>query len=267
MTLARRAALLGILALALLAVAAVRDTDARSGSDDTHPRTGLLFNGANKSAWLDQSATSTRVRRVWNPTQGPGTALKFTAYNGDVFPLTPTLNPRAQLVTPLPVRPGGQFWESYEIYLPDNFPLAATRNNWLALGSPAFGPPWAGTPSVALSIVDGNFRFQRDGYAADPGQIVWQAPVALGQWIRFTWHVLLSEHGYVQLWMNNQPAELNNGGTLTTTLRMPVLDPGNSAGPWFSQLSLYYKHNAFRQVTAYFRGFRIATTEALAVAG
>ena len=46
---------------------------------------------------------------------------------------------------------------------------------------------------------------------------------------------------------------------------MPVLDPANYRGPWVSQLSVYYKHNTFPQVTVYFRDFRIATTEALAV--
>lgn len=267
MALARRAALLGVMALALIAIVAVSATDARSGHRDRHGRTGLLFNGANKTGWQDQSATSTRVHRVWNPDNGPGTALKFTAYNADVFPLTPTVNPRAQLVTPLPVRPGGSFWESYEVFLPNNFPLAQTRNSWIALGSPAFGPPWTGTPSVALSIVNGDFRFQRDGYASQPWQIAWQTPVVLGQWIRFTWHVRLSQNGSVQLWMNNQPVELANGSTTSTTLNMPVLDAGNAKGPWFSQLSVYFKHNSFHQVTVYFRSFRIATTEALAVAG
>ncbi len=256
MALARRAVLLGVLALVVTAVAAARDT---------HARSGLLFNGANKTAWTDQSATSTRVRRVPNPSNGSGGALRFQAYNGDVFPLTPTTNPRAQLVTPLPVRAGGQFWESFEVYLPSNFPLAGTRHSWIALGSPAFGPPWTGTPPVALSIVDGNYRFQRDGYGSHPWQIAWQTPVLLGQWVRFTWHVLLSQSGLVQLWMNNQQVELADGATSSDTLSMPVLDPGNYRGPWFSQLSVYYKHNAFPQVTVYFRDFRIATTEALAV--
>ena len=91
--------------------------------------------------------------------------------------------------------------------------------------------------------------------------------MVLGQWIRFTWHVRLAQVGSVQLWMNDQPAQLADGSTLSTTLHMPVLDPGNAKGPWFSQLSVYYKHNSFRRVTVYFRSFRIASTEALAVGG
>jgi hypothetical protein len=258
MALAKRAAaLLALIALGAPAAAAARDA----------PRTGLLFNGTNKGAWLlDQSATSTRIRKVRNPA-GTGMALRFQTYNGDVFPLTPTTNPRAQLVTPLPLRPGREFWESYEVYVPTNFPLAASHHGWIALGSPAFGAPFAGSPSVGLEIIDGNFRFQRDGFATDPWQIAWQTPLVLGHWIRFTWHVLLSESGYVQLFMNNQQLELADGAAKSTTLYMPVIDQTNSLGPWFSQLSVYYKRNTFPHITLYFRDFRIATTEALAVTG
>jgi hypothetical protein len=258
MALAKRAAaLLALIALGVPAAAAAHDA----------PRSGLLFNGTNKRAWaFDQSATSTRIRKVQNPT-GPGAALRFQTYNGDVFPLTPTANPRAQLVTPLQVRPGNEFWESYEVYVPPNFPLTASHHGWIGLGSPAFGAPFAGSPSVGLEIVNGDFRFQRNGYATNPWQIAWQTPLVLGHWIRFTWHVLLSQSGYVQLYMNNQQLELADGTTKSTTLYMPVIDQTNYLGPWYSQLSVYYKHNTFPHVTLYFRAFRIATTEALAVSG
>jgi Polysaccharide lyase len=250
------AALLALAALCAPATAAVRH--ARGSS------TGLLFNGTNKSAWpVDQSATTARIRKVSNPI-GSGTALRFQTYNGDVFPLTPTTNPRAQLLAPLSNSPGVQFWESYEVYVPTNFPLAATHHGWISLGSPAFGPPWAGTPSVELAIVDGDFRFQRNGYAADPWQIAWQTPVVEGRWVRFTWHVLLSRAGYVQLYMNNAPLELADGSATSTTLYMPVIDQSNYEGPWISQLAVYYKHNMAPKVTLYFRDFQIAKTEALA---
>ena len=48
---------------------------------------------------------------------------------------------------------------------------------------------------------------------------------------------------------------------------MPVIDQTDGNGPWFSQLSVYFKHNAFPEVTLYFKDFRIGTTEAAAVPG
>jgi len=252
-------------AVPAVALAAVMIRTGAAAGDASSSR--LLFSGTNKSAWrLDQSATVTRIRRVPNPS-GTGTALRFQTYDQDVFPLTPTSNPRSQLLTPLGVKVGGQFWESYEVFLPRSFPLAASRHSWISLGSPAFGPPWAGTPPAELSIVGGDFRFQRNGFASDPWQVAWQAPIVLGRWIRFTWHVMLSQNGYVQLWMNNQPLELADGSSSSTTLYMPVIDQTDTRGPWFSQLAVYYKHGTFPQLTVYFRDFRIATTEALAVAG
>lgn len=225
----------------------------------------VLFVGSNKSSWLDQSAVVSRIRAVPDPATGVGKVLRVQAYNGDVFPLTPTQNPRAQLVTPLRVRPGGQFWESYEVYVPRNFPVARTYHGWIALGSPAYGAPWAGSPSINMAIASGHFRFQRNAYGSHPWQIVWQMPLVLGQWVRFTWHVLLSRQGFTQLYVNNAPVELADGSYRSTTLSMPVIDQTDGTGPWFSQLSVYFQHNAFPQLTLYFKDFRIGRTEAAAV--
>lgn len=196
---------------------------------------------------------------------GVGKVLRFEAFNSDVFPMTPTYNPRAQLVTPLRVRRGQQFWESYQVYLPQNFPVARTYKSWIGLGSPAYGAPWAGSPGVGLAITSGDFRFQRNQYASRPYQIVWQMPVVLGRWVRFTWHILFSTHGFTQLYVNNTPVELADSNSQSTTLPMSVLDPSDDIGPWYSQLSVYYEHNTFPKLTIYFKDFRIATTEAAAV--
>jgi hypothetical protein len=228
---------------------------------------GLLFNGSKKSSWFDQSAVVSRIRAVTDPATGVGKVLRFEAYNSDVFPLTPTQNPRAQLVTPLRVKPGSRFWESYEVYVPKNFPVALTKNAWIALGSPAYGAPFAGPPPVGLSITDGKFRFQRNGFASHPYQIAWQMPLALGRWVRFTWHILLSRNGFTQLYVNGVPVELANGNSRSTTLSMPVIDQTDGTGPWYSQLSVYFQHNVFPKLTLYFKDFRIGTTEAAAVPG
>jgi hypothetical protein len=233
-----------------------------TGSDP--PSARLLFDGKSERGWYVQSAGPTRIRVVRDPAGGHDSVLRFEAHNGDVFPRTPTANPRAQLIVPLPVRRGGQFWESYELYVPSSFPVGATYSGWLGLGSPAYGPPFSGPPSVGLSIGNGDFRFQRDGFAADPWQIAWHEPVVLRRWIRFTWHVKLSRRGFVQLYVNGRPVELTSSQGESTTLHMAVLDPGNAKGPWISQISAYYKLNEFPQVTLYFRDFRIATTKAIA---
>ena len=253
-----------ILAPALTALV-LGSTGAAGAGPVTAQRSGLLFNGSNKGAWADQSAVVSRIQEVRDPATGVGKVLRFVAYNSDVFPITPTQNPRAQLVTPLRVRPGGQFWESYEVYVPRSFPVARTYHAWVALGSPAYGAPWAGSPSIELGINAGHFRFQRNGFADHPWQIAWQMPLVLGRWVRFTWHVLLSRQGFAQLYVDNSPVALASGGSRSTTLAMPVIDQSNGIGPWFSQLSVYFQHNAFSKLTLYFKDFRIGTSEAATV--
>jgi hypothetical protein len=255
---------LRILAPVLVGLALVFPA-AASAQLSSRQSSDLLFDGSKKSSWLDQSAVVSRIGVVTDPATGVGKVLRFEAYNSDVFPITPTQNPRAQLVTPLPVRPGGQFWESYEVYVPKNFPVGQTYHGWIALGSPAYGAPWAGSPSVNVAITDGHFRFQRNAYADHPYQIAWQMPLVLGRWVRFTWHVLLSRQGFTQLYVNNAPVELADGSSRSTTLSMPVIDQTDGTGPWFSQLSVYFEHDVFPKLTLYFKDFRIGTTEAAAV--
>ncbi|MGO9956045.1 MAG: hypothetical protein ACLP50_08695, partial [Solirubrobacteraceae bacterium] len=149
---------------------------------------------------MNQSATPGRVQQLTGSkatavaSDGTGsgqTLLSFTTQDSDVFPLTPTSNPRSQLTTPRgTVTEGRPFWESYEVYLPTNFPLARTNLGWLTFGSPFYGAPFAGSPSLGLQLDSGDWRWQGNLYA--PGtawEIYWQTPATLGKWTRFTWYV------------------------------------------------------------------------------
>jgi hypothetical protein len=247
--------------------ARIRGASGRRGEGTRHRAACgvVLFNGAKVSAWFRQSATATRVVSVPNPSGAPGHVLKFTALNSDVWPRTPTANPRAQLVTPdNVVRPGDRFWESYEIYLPTTFPVAQTMNGWLALGSPFYGAPWNGSPSVGLEITDGDFRWATNEYAQVPWHILWQRPIVTGRWIRFTWDINPSAAGFAELYVNDVAVHVNYDRHQQHGAHLPVMDQTNSDGPWESQLSAYFKLNEFAKVTIYFKDFRIATTQGAA---
>jgi hypothetical protein len=234
-----------------------------SSSTTTSTAGTVLFNGSSKKSWaLDQSATSTRVQDVADPAGVAGTALRFTAYNADIAPLTPTLNPRAQLLTPANIVKANQpFWESYEVYLPATFPVAGTYGGWLGLGSPFYGPPFAGTPSTGMAIDSGDFRWQANAYAAKPWQILWQTPVTLAKWIRFTWYIKPSASGFAELYVNDQPVSVTYAGLTQNGANLPVIDPTDNVGPWASQLQVYYQANMLTSATIYFKNFKIATTQ------
>jgi hypothetical protein len=229
------------------------------------PSGRVLFDGAGKAGWADQSAAPTRVSSEPDPSDALGRVLRFDVFDGDVYPLTPTDNPRAQLTTPSHILHEGQpFWETYEVYVPKTFPKAETYGSWIQLGSPFYGPPYDGPPSVSMEIEDGRFLWQADAHSQVPGSILWQAPVVTGKWIRFTWHVDPTPHGHVELYVNDRPVFVRYNGHKGNGVTIPVVDASNETGPWFSQLSVYYGRGQFSALTLYFKGFAIATTQGAA---
>jgi hypothetical protein len=226
----------------------------------------VLFNGLFKAAWHDQSATPTRVSQVPDPAGGPATALQFTAYNSDVYPATPTKNPRAQLVTPSTIlHANTPFWESYQLYLPTSFPTAQTYNNaWLALGSPFYGAPYDGSPSMGLEITNGMYRWGTNSHAQVHGATLWQSPIVLGRWMRFTWYVNPAANGFAELYVNGQAVSVSYNGQSQDGANFPVVDQSNFVGPWVSQISAYYGLGEFPQVTMFFKNFVIGTSKGAA---
>ena len=61
---------------------------------------GLLFKAEHLNEfWLNQSAPGA-VTEVANPTGGGESVFQMTVKNSDVYPITPTENPRAELLSP-----------------------------------------------------------------------------------------------------------------------------------------------------------------------
>jgi hypothetical protein len=224
----------------------------------------VLFNGTTLTSWLmNQSATSTRTQLVPDPDGQGDTVQQFTTLNTDVKPLTPTVNPRSQLVSPMTVlKAGNSYWESFEVYIPQS--LTLPTKGWTSLETPVFGAPWNGSPPASIEFMNGQFRFQRNGVASNPYQIAWTAPVVKGQWYRFTWHFLLASNGWIQLYVNDVLQNLKSGSSTVTQMPISLIDATDSAGPWFSDEQLYYQLGTYQSASVYFKGFQIGTTQAAA---
>ncbi|HEX4729767.1 MAG TPA: hypothetical protein VH299_00770, partial [Solirubrobacterales bacterium] len=79
---------------------------------------GRIFSGTKISDFaLNQSAPGA-ITEVASPTGGGETALQMTVANSDVYPITPTDNPRAQLLSPNLFNPGDEFWWHSKFFLP-----------------------------------------------------------------------------------------------------------------------------------------------------
>jgi hypothetical protein len=162
------------------------------------------------------------------------------------------------------VRANVPFWESFEINIPNDFPLASTNDGWFSLGTPFYGKPFAGTPSTGLAIDRGDFRWQGNSYAPTAWEIFWQSPVKLGVWTRFTWFIDPAANGFAELYVNDSPVVVTVNGHRQDGVPLHVIDPSDDEGPWFSDLQDYYKHDMTPSATVYFKDFKIAATRVAA---
>ena len=116
-------------------------------------------------------------------------------------------------------------------------------------------------PPASISLESGTFRFQRNAYGGNRWQIAWSTPVVKRQWYRFTWHFLFSATGWIQLYMNDVQQKLKLGTTSVSQMPIALLDPTDSKGPWMADEQLYYQLGMYQSTSAYFKSFKIATTQ------
>jgi hypothetical protein len=217
----------------------------------------LTFNGTKKAAWtLDQSAASNRVRQVPDPAGSGHRVLRLTAYGGDVNPLTPTDNPRAQLVGPPNIEPGDEVWESWRMYFPASFPNVAYPK-WLGLMTPFYGPPFAGSGPLGFEMRGSRLAMGVNEYALVHWVPVWSVPLVRRRWYRFALHFKFAAPGWVELWVNDKPQLLREANVSAYRLHLSLIDPSNWGGANSARILIYFKRGAFRRVSVYYSAFRM----------
>jgi hypothetical protein len=228
---------------------------------DTGP--GLLFDGSQiKDFGLIQAAPGA-LSEVADPAGSGESVLKLTVDDGDVAPITPTENPRAQALSPGIIDPGDEFWLSTKFMLPEDMP---SISSWLGLVS-IYGAPFDGPGPWCLEVNENEFRWQRNGnYDWD---IPWRAPLVKGEWVTVLSHERFGSDGFVEMWINGEPItffeddEYNfNDETPTTRLEMETMDSSNYAAPNAAKIEQYRKVGMFRSASVYFGALKLGTTRA-----
>jgi len=200
---------------------------------------------------LNQSAPGA-VREVPDPDGGCGAVFKMTVADGDVYPVTPTRDPRAELLSPTTIEPGDEFWWSSKFLLPSSFP--ASVPDWLTVLEGPFGRPYYGTPSWHLEVTHSRIQWSRNHtYNWD---VPWRMPLVREKWIEVLVHGRLAPRGFVEMWVNGSQVTFFPGNTYnpsrhrpTTRLRMRTLDSSNDEGPNYVSVLNYRKHGMFPSVT------------------
>jgi hypothetical protein len=205
-------------------------------------RPDLLFYGDKISEYgMNQSAPGA-VSEVTDPDGNGGSVFKMTVANDDVAPVTPTSDPRAQLLSPSIIEPGEEFWWSGRFFLPPDFPSSVP--GWLTVMEGPYGAPFDGTPPWHIEINGESIQWTRnDTYGYD---IPWQMPLVRGQWVDVVVHELFSEDGWVEMWVDGQQITFFDSDTYnpleepaTSRLQMQTRDHSNDGGPNFTVIQSY----------------------------
>ena len=213
---------------------------------------------------LNQSAPGA-ITEVPDPLDPGRTVMQMTVDNSDVYPITPTADPRAQLLSPDIFEPGDEYWWNSEILLPADFP--ASTPGWVTLLEGPYGEPFDGTPPWHIEVNGNHLRWSRNGtYNWD---IPWEAPLIRGSWVHVLVHGKFATEGWVEMWIDGKQITFFSGGTSnpngvapTKRLNMATMDSSNDANTNFAVIQSYRELGIFESLTIYQGPMRIGQTRA-----
>ncbi len=231
-------------------------------SQEPEPVLPPLFEGDQISDFDLIQAAPDAIAEVSDPLGSAETVFRLTVDEGDVAPVTPTDNPRAQALSPSLIDPGDEFWLATKFLLPADFP--ATVPGWLSLVE-IYGPPFAGPSPWRIGIAGDHFSWERNGtYDWDSP---WQMPLVRGRWVELLLHERFASDGWVEMWIDGQRVTFFPGaGNSTDRLAMATMDSSNGGSANHAKLMNYREAGMFESVTVYFGSLRIGETKA-SVAG
>jgi Polysaccharide lyase len=220
----------------------------------------LLFDGTSLGDFGIEAAPHA-VTEVADPDGSGETVFKMSVRNSDVYPLTPTDNPRAQALSPALIEPGDEFWLSTKFLIPEGFPFV---NGWMSLVS-IYGPPFEGSSPWQISVNEDEFRWMRE----DGRSIPWHVPLVEGAWQTVTLHERFGTNGFVEMWWDGeritfyQPGDANpDHEPETAHLEIPTMDSSNDAGPNSAKIMQYRMKDMFSTASVYFGALKLGSTRA-----
>jgi len=224
----------------------------------------LLFSGARIGDFAQIQAAPGAIAEVPDPLGSGQTVLRMTVSDKDVYPITPTDNPRAQALSTSIVNPGAEVWLSTKFMLPADFP--SNVPGWMSLVS-IYGPPYNGASPWCIGIGGGSFNWQRNGtYNWD---VPWEAPMARGRWVTVLLHERFATDGWVEMWIDGNPVKFFPGNTYnpsrhaaTEKLTMQTMDSSNNGGANAAKIMQYREAGMFETATVYFGALKLGRTRA-----
>jgi hypothetical protein len=217
------------------------------------PPPGLAFRGEHISDFAVAQSAPGAITEVPDPAGSGQTVFKMTVSDNDGYPVTPTVDPRAELISPFAIEAGDEFWWSAKFFLPAEFPSAPP--NFVNLLQ-VFGPPANGSPPFHIEASGGYLKWQRN--AAYGWDVPWQMPEVRNQWVDVLVHERFAGNGFVEMWIDGRQVTFFESGTYnpshvpaTTRLEMATLESSNDGAPNAVFLQQYRKKGMYPSLTVY----------------
>jgi hypothetical protein len=251
--------LIAILAMAVvtLAHASVSFASVKWASDAERPW---------DQEWANQSCQDgTRVKQVTSPVAQGRKAYEIELRDGD-----DSYGERCELGQGNPTRngfplfhEGDERWISFQVYLPDDYPIDAPRWNVFFQLKQLGG---MGTPAVSMEVVKGQFVLNNSDNNTVSGATVkkWTGPATRNRWVKFTVHTKFSPDenvGFVELFgdLDGQGEKL-----LMQKANMHTMKRDDAGNPVDGQARIGMYRDPAIQGTShiFFDGYTIATSQA-----
>jgi Polysaccharide lyase len=211
----------------------------------------LLFDGSHISDFDQIQAASGAITEVADPAGSGESSFQMTVDDNDVYPVTPTDNPRAQALSPPLIEPGDEIWLQTKFMLPSDMP---TVKGWMSLMQ-IYGPPFNGSSPWEIDVAEHEILWQRnDTYDWD---IPWRMPLVKGRWISVLLHERFATDGWVEMWIDGQQVSFFGS---STRLSMQTMDPSNDGGPNSAKIMQYREAGMFASASVYFGPLKLGTT-------
>lgn len=223
------------------------------------------FHGSTIRAFATTYAAPGAISEVPDPTGASRRVFQVTVHNRDVYPITPTDNPRATLASPNLLQPGMEIWMATEFLVPIDYPRVPP-GGWVTLAS-FYGPPYRSSSPWQLELVGPYLQWQRNSsYGFD---VPFEQRLRRGHWTSILLHERFSRHGFVELWIDGRKVEFFDGATFNPhrhapsfRLKMETRDHSNDYGANSARIGQYRKAGMFDVGTLYFGPLRIGSTRA-----
>jgi hypothetical protein len=220
----------------------------------TPPPTDLSFHGDQISDFALAQSAPGAIIEVPDPAGSGEKVFQMTVSDNDGYPVTPTENPRAEMLSPGVIESGDEFWWSSKFFLPGDFPAATP--NFVGVVQGPYGYPWRGSPPFSIQANGGVLKWQRNQtYNWD---IPWQIPEIRNQWVDVVIHERFAPDGWIEMWVNGQQITFFGAGSYnpnhvpaTTKLAMATMDSSNNEKPNSIYVMNYRKKGMYPSLTVF----------------